>query len=253
MRVASRRKRGSGACSPRRSVFSACGAGNLSQMHFHERGAHITLYNATTRALFDRYADFNALVEELEAKGREDLVRQGFAVDDVQHRLELDMRYGNQLLTQAVSLDLTRLTGVGDVLHVIKTFGDVYSHRFGSNCAAPEAGIRIGTVRVASFVSGDTVEFAALDDDAERTVPAAVGERTIHLTTQDEPVTAPIYDSTALHRESTIPGPAIVTTENTTYLVEPGWHLEPTAQGAVWFLRDETGSRTSRESEGEER
>ena len=32
--------------------------------------------------------------------------------------------------------------------------------------------------------------------------------------------------------------PAIVITENTTYLVEPGWRLEPTQQGAVWFLRD---------------
>jgi N-methylhydantoinase A len=38
------------------------------------------------------------------------------------------------------------------------------------------------------------------------------------------------------HRH-TVLGPAIVTTENTTYLVEPGWRLEPTPQGAVWFLR----------------
>jgi N-methylhydantoinase A len=40
---------------------------------------------------------------------------------------------------------------------------------------------------------------------------------------------------TAQHK---IIGPAIVITENTTYLVEPGWRLEPTQQGAVWFLRD---------------
>ena len=223
---------------PFSSVFSACGAGNLSQMHFHERGAHITLYNATNRSLYDRYDEFNRIVEELEAKGREDLVRQGFAVEDVRHRLELDMRYGNQLLTQAVTLDINRLTGVGDVLHVTKVFGDVYSHRFGSNCAAPEAGIRIGTVRVASYVEGDTVEFAALDYDGPRILPDPIGHRRIHLTSQDEPVEAPVYDTTALHHDYVIPGPAIVTTENTTYLVEPGWRLEPTPQSAVWFLRD---------------
>ena len=42
----------------------------------------------------------------------------------------------------------------------------------------------------------------------------------------------------ALKHEAVIHGPAIVTTENTTYLVEPGWRLEPTVQGAVWLLSD---------------
>ncbi len=43
----------------------------------------------------------------------------------MKYRLELDMRYGNQLLTQAVTLDVNRMKGVGDVLHMIRTFGDV--------------------------------------------------------------------------------------------------------------------------------
>ena len=48
----------------------------------------------------------------------------------------------------------------------------------------------------------------------------------------------PIYDAAALTAQHKIIGPAIVITESTTYLVEPGWRLEPTQQGAVWFLRD---------------
>ncbi len=223
---------------PFSSVFSACGAGNISQMHFHERGAHVVLYNATTRDLYDAYDEFNAIVEDLEAKGREDLVRQGFSAEEVRYRLELDMRYGNQLLTQAVTLDINRIKGVGDVLHLIKTFGDVYSHRFGSNCAAPEAGIRVGTVRVASYVDGDTVKFESLEFAGDRSVPEPAFTRRIHLVSSDQSVEAPIYDQSALSHENVIPGPAIVTTENTTYLVEPGWRLEPTPQGAVWFLRD---------------
>ena len=62
-------------------MFSACGAGNMKQLHIHERGAHVVMYNATTRALYDNYAEFNTIVQELEAKGREDLVRQGLAGD----------------------------------------------------------------------------------------------------------------------------------------------------------------------------
>ena len=223
---------------PFSSVFSACGAGNMQQLHFHERGTHITMYNATTRKLYDDYDAFNTIVEELEAKGREDLRRQGFEADDVNYRLELDMRYGNQLLTQAVTLDINRMNGVGDVLQMIKTFGDVYSHRFGSNCAAPEAGIRVNTVRVASYVDGDTVNFESLTNGGERHVPESAGERTVHFVKEEKPVTTPLYDQSALSADAVIPGPAIVTTENTTFLVEPGWRLEPTEQGAVWLLQD---------------
>ncbi|CAN5420919.1 hydantoinase/oxoprolinase family protein [soil metagenome] len=223
---------------PFSSVFSALGAGNMRQLHFHERGAHVVMYNATTRALYDSYGEFNEIVAELEALGREDLVRQGFAAEDVHYRLELDMRYGNQLLTQAVTLDINRITGVGDVLHVIKTFGDVYSHRFGASCAAPEAGIRVGTVRVASYVEGDVVRFDSLEYGGTRRIPVAVGRRAAHFVDSDGAVDTPVYDQHALTHEHVIPGPAIVTTENTTFLVEPGWRLEPTRQGAVWFLQD---------------
>jgi N-methylhydantoinase A len=223
---------------PFSSVFSACGAGNMRQLHFHERGAHIVMYNATTRGLYADYAEFNRIVEDLEAMGREDLVRQGFAPEDVKFRLELDMRYGNQLLTQAVSLDINRLTGVGDVLQMIRTFGDVYSHRFGANCAAPEAGIRVGTVRVASYVDGDVVRFDSLEYGGDRRAPEPVSRRHVHFVDHDQALDTPIFDHNALTAEHVITGPAIVTTENTTFLVEPGWRLEPTRQGAVWFLQD---------------
>lgn len=224
---------------PFSSVFSACGAGNMKQLHFHERGVHVTMYNATSRALYEQYDEFNTVVEELEALGREDLVRQGFAPEDVRYRLELDMRYGNQLLTQAVALeDIARMNGVGDVLAMIRTFGDVYSHRFGAASAAPEAGIRCNTVRVASYVDGDVVSFDSLEAGGGRSIPTEASRREVSFIGLDEPVDTPVYDQSALTPANVIPGPAIVTTENTTYLVEPGWRLEPTPQGAVWFLQD---------------
>ncbi|MCV7359088.1 hydantoinase/oxoprolinase family protein [Mycolicibacterium fluoranthenivorans] len=224
---------------PFSSVFSACGAGNMKQLHFHERGVHITMYNATTRSLYANYTEFNSVVQELEDAGREDLIRQGFSEEDVRYRLELDMRYGNQLLTQAVALtDLHRINGVKEVLEIIKTFGDVYSHRFGASSAAPEAGIRCSTVRVASFVDGDVVNFESLEHGGARSAPTPVGSRTAHFIGIDDPIDTPVYEQDSLRPDRVIAGPAIVTTENTTFLVEPGWRLEPTAQGAVWFLQD---------------
>ncbi|QGN58820.1 hydantoinase/oxoprolinase family protein [Nostocoides sp. HKS02] len=223
---------------PFSSVFSACGAGNMRQLHFHERGAHVVLYNATTRALFDRYDELNAVVAELEARGLEDLVRQGFATKDVRYRLEMDMRYGNQLVTTAVVLDISRLNGVGDVLHTIRTFSDVYSHRYGSGSAAPEAGIRVQTIRVAAYVEGDVVSFDSLEAGGTRSCPVPTSHRLVHFVDHPNVLETPVYDQAALTAEHVITGPAIVTTENTTFLVEPGWRLEPTPQGAVWFLQD---------------
>lgn len=223
---------------PFASVFSACGAGNMQAMHIHERGAHVVMYNATTRGLYDSYHEFNTIVEELEAKGQEDLVRQGFEPGDVRYRLEMDMRYGNQLVTTAVVFDVNRINNVGDVLNVIRTFSDIYGQRYGEGSQAPEAGIRVQTIRVASFVDGDSVKFESLDNSGQRTAPEPVSRRQVHFIREPQSVDTPIYDGSALTHEHRIAGPAIVTTENTTYLVDPGWRLEPTPQGAVWFLRD---------------
>ncbi|MFP5305201.1 MAG: hydantoinase/oxoprolinase family protein, partial [Gammaproteobacteria bacterium] len=82
---------------PFSSIFSAVGAGTMDQMHIHEKSVYLSLYDSNTRALFADYPTFNAIVEELERRGREDLLRQGVAEERIQHRLELDMRYGNQL------------------------------------------------------------------------------------------------------------------------------------------------------------
>ncbi|MFD6673927.1 hydantoinase/oxoprolinase family protein [Rhodococcus zopfii] len=223
---------------PFSSVFSACGAGNMKQLHIHERGVHVVLYNATTRGLYDRYEEFNDIVAALEARGAEDLRRQGIADEVIEHRLEMDLRYGNQLVTTAVSFDINRIHGVGDVLNLIRTFSDIYSQRYGQGSAAPEAGIRVQTIRVASYVNGDTVEFGSLHHGGDRTLPVPIEHREVHFVGHPREISTAVYDAEALDARHVIPGPAIVTTENTTYLVEPGWRLEPSPQGAVWFLKD---------------
>lgn len=228
---------------PFASVFSALGAGNMKPLHIHERSAYIVLYDALERSLYNEYDAINSYIEELEHKGAEDLVRQGYDRDSVKYRLEMDMRYGNQLVTTAVAFDINRVKGTGAVLHLIKTFSDIFGDRYGEGTQAPEAGVRVQTVRVASYVDGDVVQFESLDSSGTRRIePVAVAERTIHFTDEEDPVNTPIYDTLALKSHYVINGPALVTTESTTYLVEPGWRLEPTPQGAVWLLKDPTNT-----------
>ena len=123
---------------PYSSVFSALGAGNTPQLHIHERSAPIILYDATSRTIFTDFARFNTIVAELEAKGRADLVRQGLRAGAVRHRLELDMRYGNQLVTTAVVADRTRLRNLDDVMALIELFAEDYARRKGWSGAKAE-------------------------------------------------------------------------------------------------------------------
>ena len=223
---------------PFSSVFSAVGAGNMNQMHIHEISTWTVLFDANTKTFFSDYEAFNRNVEELERRGREDLLRQGFEAASIHYRLEIDMRYGNQRVQTAVVTELKRLEGQRDVLRLINEFHLRYGERFGEGSQSPEAGVRINTLRVCSYVEQSTVQFSGIEDKGMtgRTVEP-VGTRACHFVGHDKPMETRLYDDRALAEGTRIEGPALVTTRATTYLVEPGWRFYAAAQGAVWFTR----------------
>ena len=223
---------------PFSSVFSAVGAGNMNQMHIHEISTWTVLFDANTKTFFSDYEAFNRNVEELERRGREDLLRQGFLAADIRYRLEIDMRYGNQRVQTAVVTDLKRLESQRDVLRLINEFHQRYGERFGEGSQSPEAGVRINTIRVCSYVEQSTVQFAGIKDEGVTgKVVEPVGTRACHFVGHDKALEARLYDERALAEGTRIEGPALVTTRATTYLIEPGWRFYAAAQGAVWFTR----------------
>jgi len=224
---------------PFASTFSACGAGNVNQMHIHEMSTWTVLFDPNTRSFFTDYEVFNRDIEELERRGREDLLRQGMPPDQIRYRLEIDMRYGNQRVQTAVVTQLSRLTSQRDVLLLMDQFYERYGARFGQGSQSPEAGVRVNTLRVCSYVEQPTVQFANLQLNGHFIAPPpAIGERQCHFVGRDGATSTALYDERALAAGTRIEGPAIVTTRATTYLVEPGWTFRAAAQGAVWFVRE---------------
>jgi N-methylhydantoinase A len=224
---------------PFSSTFSACGAGNVDQMHIHEMSTWTVLFNSATRAFFADFDSFNASVAELERRGREDLLRQGMSESNIRFRLDLDMRYGNQRVQTAVVTELRRLKSQRDVVNLIDQFSRRYGNRFGEGSQSPEAGIRINTIRVSTFVEQPRVQFARVLDRSSPTKPppAASAVRDCHFVGHSAALATPTYGDGALAEGTVIEGPAIVTTRATTYLVEPGWTYRAAPQGAVWFTR----------------
>jgi N-methylhydantoinase A len=224
---------------PFSSVFSALGAGNVDQLHIHEHSTYTVLFHSMLKQLLTDYEPFNRIVASLEKRGRDDLVRQGMDPDRIKYRLELDMRYGNQRVETAVVTDLHRLHNVSDVLRLLDQFSTRYGERFGEGSQSPEAGVRINTIRVCSYVEHEKVSFAGIKPlGLNLAPPPPTVYRKAHFVGHDGAMDTPVYGEDALKPGTTIAGPAIVTTRATTYLVERGWQFEASNHGAVWFTRD---------------
>ncbi len=225
---------------PFSSVFSAVGAGNMHQLHIHEQSLYMVLYDSNTRHIYDDYARFNRIVEELKQAGTQDLLRQGVAKAQILHNLELDMRYGNQLVQTTAVIPAHELHGPGDVMAIIAQFSRDYGKRFGEGSQAPEAGIRINTIRVAAYVRLDTVEFEDIKPVAvgsRKSPPPPESSRKCYFVGHEGSVDTPVWNRLAIQPGVQIEGPAIIASENTTYLVDPGWNFVSAKQGASWFLR----------------
>ena len=150
------------------------------------------------------------------------------------------MRYGNQRVQTAVVTELRRLESRRDVLKLIDQFHTRYGERFGQGSQAPEAGVRINTIRVCSFVEQTAVTFDGVKLNGRTpTAIEPVEQRMVHFVGIDSPVQTPVFGEAALEPGTHITGPAIVTTRATTYLVEPGWSYSAARHGAVWFTRDD--------------
>ncbi len=224
---------------PFSSVFSACGAGGMAQLHIHEYTLTTALYNQLLGSIFEDFDSFNKIVEMLEERGRNDLLRQGIPAEQIRHRLELDIRYGAQRIDTAVVVSHTRLTSSEDVLEIIAKHRRDYEARFGMSAPAPETGIWISAYRVATYVDAEPINFGNLlpGQAIAKKPPTPIKTRKCHFVGKDGAMETPIYDGGALREGVIIDGPAIINTGATTYLVEPDWRFEAVAHGGAWFTR----------------
>jgi N-methylhydantoinase A len=225
---------------PFSSVFSALGAGNVNQMHIHEMSTYTVLYHTGSQSMLTDYEKINNAIEELEARGRDDLQRQGMNPDDIKIRLEFDMRYGNQRVETAVETDVTRFNSMHDVLDLMSRFDKRYGERFGKGSQATESGVRINTIRVSSYIELDKVDFSHVKPVEEKLTVEPVSYRKCHFVGFEESFNTPVFDDAAMATGTFIEGPAVVTTVNTSYLVEPGWNFHASHRGAVWFFRKDS-------------
>lgn len=215
-------------------VFSALGAGNMNQLHIHETSVYMMLYDAHQRRMLDDFTVFNQTVAELEVKGRQDLRRQGVPDSAIKIRVEVDMRYGNQLAQTGIVVPFPRMEFMADIITLLDLFSANYATRFGEGSQAPEAGVRINVIRVVSYVEHEQLSLtpSTAKTDAK---PVSRAQRECYFPKVSSAILTRIYDASAVEEGMTVDGPALIESPRTTFLVEPEWRLTMGSMGSAWL------------------
>jgi len=216
-------------------IFSAVGTGLMDLVNIHERSVFMNIYDSNSRSLFDEYDRFNEIVTELENTGKEELLRQGVPEEGISHRLELDMRYGNQLTQTSVASPVNRLTDMTEVLQLVKSFSENYGDRFGDGSQQPEAGIRINAIRVVSFVELEQIKFNE-PVAKDITAPEPFTQRECYFVDEEDPLMTDIYRIELIEEGATVSGPALIESQRASYLIEPGWEFIMGQQNSGWIV-----------------
>lgn len=206
---------------PAAPVFCAMGSSIMDVVHMYEQSRRmIFMEPGTERLIVDRRA-FNATVDALVQRARQDLESEGLPLDEAIYSLELDMLYGGQVNLKRASSPRLRLEAEGDEEAVYLAFEKEFSESF-----SPLVVNKPGGVFLDNFVLRVTVPMwkpplrkltvGSLDPGA-----AQVGVREAFWPELGGWRETPIYQFELLAPGNRIAGPAVIEAELTTVVVPP--------------------------------
>lgn len=200
-------------------VFCAFGSSTMDVLHIYEQSRRIPLLAPVTKALFEDYARFNEVVDELKARAWRDVAGEGFADAEIQFILELDMKYGGQLHIKRAASPHLYLEGPQDVQAVYDAFEHEYSQAYSPLGVYPEGGVEIENFILKAVIprpKPPMPEHPAKTSDPRR---ALKEKRDIFSATYNCMREASIYEGERLEAGNIIEGLAVIEYLNTTLMI----------------------------------
>lgn len=167
-------------------------------------------------------ARLNKLFGELEARGRKDLMSDGFTEDRIAVRRSLDMRYVGQVHECTVDIEpfeiteaaLERLKAAFHARHE-----ELYTY------SEPQSAVEV--VNVESAITGAVDKPGRMASAPGKGAHSALkGTREMVFNGEGVAHDTPVYDGTLLGAGDRIIGPAVIQEVTTTIVIEPGWTAE---------------------------
>lgn len=210
-------------CSP---VSGAYGASTVMIQQVWERSKTMKIFRWAGQAYSEDTEAFNSIVGELKDLAIRDLKLEGFSPDQIQFRLELDMRFGMQYnLTRIVSPHQT-VGSANDFKDICQAFIKDYSAIYSPEATFPRGGINIECFYLTAAVPRPG--FVWPQSASAETSPPKEAEREPRLAWWSESggfVDTPVYGFEELEPGNRIDGPALVDARHTTYVIAPGWRF----------------------------
>ena len=202
---------------PLAGVLSAYGMGLADQIAMRESAVESPLDEAGLNAA-------RAKLTEIGAAARDEVVSQGVAVNAVQLRERMHLRYQGT--------DTALVVNAGSIPELRAAFEEGYKQRFAF--LMPDRPLVVEAVSVEAVGPGERHEVAVAAGGAKRHVPPANAQVRIY---QEGWLGAGLFVRETLVPGATIDGPAIIAEQNATTVVDPGWQAVLSAAGPIELTR----------------
>lgn len=209
---------------PYSPVFCAMGSATMDALHIHEQSRSMYLRESGEEPTYTSdFEAFNDVVEQLRAKGRRDIVSQGFDAEDITYELELDMRFGGQIHVARVQSPRLELREAADAEVICDHFIDQYKDRFSPYSVTPAHGITVENFALKARVEGPDLDLPTAAVEGKDPEPARNGDRDIFWSDTDDAVSTPVYEYDRMRPGMACEGPAVVDADYTSTAVPAGW------------------------------
>ena len=182
-------------------------------------------YMATIPVRLDKNCDYekiNRLFKDIETKGKEHLINDGFNEEEIDIYRSMEMRYLGQIHECTVNIetfdiDNKTIEKVKDAFH--KRHEELYTY---SELQSP-----VELVNIESTLYGRIDRPDPSEIESDTLLKEAIkSSRNLIFSNSGESIKTPVYDGNFLSDGHQIDGPAVVEEDTTTLVIEPGWLLK---------------------------
>ena len=182
-------------------------------------------YMATIPVRLDKNCDYekiNRLFKDIETKGKEHLINDGFNEEEIDIYRSMEMRYLGQIHECTVNIetfdiDNETIEKVKDAFH--KRHEELYTY---SELQSP-----VELVNIESTLYGRIDRPDPSEIESDTLLKEAIkSSRNLIFSNSGESIKTPVYDGNFLSDGHQINGPAVVEEDTTTLVIEPGWLLK---------------------------
>lgn len=207
---------------PAAPVFCAMGASIMDVMHMYEQSRRMMFMQAVSEELVVDRELFNATVQTMMEKARQELASEGLDADAAIYSLELDMLYGGQVNLKRAASPVLYIRSDEDAQAIYDAFEAEFSQAF-----SPLVINKPGGVYLDNFVLKVTVptwkpELTVFPLQEQDPSAAQLGTRDAYWPETKAWVRTPVYQWEQLLPGNLVLGPAVIEAELTTITVPPG-------------------------------